>query len=69
MLECIGGEGCAGRGGGAASRPCPIIIQHLRGSGADRQTDKTQIRHPSIVNDISLLLSITFYKNICNGAN
>ena len=58
MLEYISGGECTSRGGGAGSRPCSIVIQHLRGSGADRQTDKTQIRHPSVVNDISLFLNI-----------
>ena len=54
ILEYISGEECTNRGGGAGSRPCTIVIQHLRGSGVDRQTDKTQIRHPSVVNDIML---------------
>ena len=51
MLEYISREECTSRGGGAGSRPSSIIIQHLRGSGVDRQTDKTQIRHPSVVTD------------------
>jgi len=39
---------------GQAPDLVPIVIQHPRGSGVDRQTDKTQIRHPSVTNDISL---------------
>ena len=43
-----GGGGPLEQGG-----PCSTAIHH-RGSGVDRQTETTQIRHPFVVNDPSI---------------